>query len=295
MKSDKQSDRTWKRVIRMNALTAFSHREEQLLAALRQAKDVDQAIAACAMALEQTACELAQDEQDDMARQRMQAVMACARRAPQMLRACAARGELVLEEAAAVPKKEKLRKGTMLLGGFLLLALAVYELIEGKTMFAALQLAGACLLAFGGRQKEERVIKARGVVCVDAQQAVLLLREMCQAADVCVSDLVLLEKEAGMARLSGTADEAILDLLASQLEARASGRPELAMRSLDRAEQYLHMLGVEIVYYDSESAKWFDVLPTMGEARTIRPALLKDGQILRRGTAALPMERSVGA
>ena len=85
----------------MNAFTAFSHREEQLLAALEQAKDVDQAIAACAMALEQTACELAQDEQDDMARQRMQAVMACARRAPQMLRACAARGELVLEEAAA--------------------------------------------------------------------------------------------------------------------------------------------------------------------------------------------------
>ena len=38
----------------MNALTAFSHREEQLLAALRQAKDVEQAIAACAMALEQT-------------------------------------------------------------------------------------------------------------------------------------------------------------------------------------------------------------------------------------------------
>jgi len=278
----------------MNALTAFSHREEQLLAALEMAKDADQAIAACTMALEQTACELAQDEQDDMARQRMQAVMACARRAPQMLRACAARGELVLEETAA-PKKQKLQKGLKLLGSFLLAALAVYEVIEGREIFAALQLAGGCLLAFSGGQKDERMMKARGIACVDAPQAVHVLREICQAADVCVSDLMLLDKEAGLARLSGTADEAMLDLLVSQLEAKASGRPEMAIRSLDRAEQYLHMLGVEVVDYGSESAAWFDILPTMGETRTIRPALLKDGQILRRGTAAMPMERSVGA
>ena len=279
----------------MNAFTAFSHREEQLLAALEQAKDVDQAIAACAMALEQTACELAQDEQDDMARQRMQAVRACARRAPQMLRACAARGELVLEEAAAVPKMERLKKGGMLLGGFLLAALAVYELIEGRTMFAALQLAGGCLMAFCGQPKKENRMKARGIPCVDARQAVRLLGEMCQAADICVSDLALLEKEAGMAMLSGTADEAMIDLLVSQLEARASGRPEMAMRSLDRAEQYLHMLGIEAVSFAEDSAAWFDMLPPMGEARTIRPALIKDGQVIRRGMAALPMERSVGA
>ena len=279
----------------MNAFTAFSHREEQLLAALEQAKDVNQAIAACTMALEQTACELAQDEQDDMARQRMQAVMACARRAPQMLRACAARGELILEETGALTKKEKLQKGAKLLGGFLLAALAVYELIEGRTMFAALQLAGAGLLGFCGRRNTEAGIKARGIACVDAQQAVRLLGEMCQAVDICVSDLALLEKEAGMTMLSGTADEASIDLLVSQLEAKASGRPEMAMRSLDRAEQYLHMLGIEIVPYDEEHAALFDVLPTMGEARTIRPALLKDGQMIRRGTAALPMERSVGA
>jgi len=286
----KQKWVTW-----MKASSAFSHREEQLLASLGQAKDVDQAIAACAMALEQTACELAQDEQDDMARQRMQAVLACARRAPQMLRACAARGELVLVEAAAASKAEKLRRGATLLGGFLLAALAVYEVIEGRMAFAAMQLAGACLLTIGGREKGTQSVKARGVAFVDAEMAVRMLREMCQAADVCVSDLMLLEKEAGMARLSGSADEAMMDLLVSQLEAKASGRPELAMRSLDRAEQYLHMLGVEVVFFDQENAAWFDVLPTMGEARTIRPALLKDGQILRRGTAALGMERSEGA
>jgi len=279
----------------MNAVTAFSHREEELLAQLEMNKDLDRAIAACAMALEQTACELMQDEQDEMARQRQQAVMACARRAPQMLRAASARGELVLQGEAQAPqnKQERLQKGAKTLGMFLLAALAVYEVIEGRTAFALCQLAGACLLMMGGKEKPQ--VQARGVACVDAQTAVRLLREMCQAVDICVSDLMLLEKEAAMTALSGTADEAMLDLLVSQLEAKASGRPELAMRSLDRAEQVLHMLGVEVVFYSTEHAGWFDVLPTMGEARTIRPALIRDGQVIRRGTAALQMERGASA
>ncbi|MBQ5911467.1 MAG: hypothetical protein IIW94_05615, partial [Clostridia bacterium] len=162
--------------------TAFSHREEQLLAALTQAKDVDQAIAACAMALEQTACELAQDEQDDVARQRMQAVMACARRAPQMLRACEAQGELVMDEAPAASKKGKLQMGVKLLGGFLLAALAVYELIEGRTTFAVLQLAGAGLLAFFGGQKEKQTVRARGIPCIHAKQKAAQCTILCKAA-----------------------------------------------------------------------------------------------------------------
>ena len=109
-----------------------------------------------------------------------------------------------------------------------------------------------------------------------------------------MSDLALLSMGAGQARLSGTADEATLDLLTALMEAKASGRPELAMRSLDQAEQYLHMLGLEIVPYSPQNAAMFDLLPTLGEPRTIRPALLRDGKPVRRGTAACRMERSVG-
>ena len=226
----------------MNAAAAFSHREAELLEQLAGAQEIEQAIAACSMALEQTACELAQDEQDEHARQRQQAVMALARRAPQLLRAASARGELVVSgEQAAVP------------------------------------------------------CQARGIPCVDADAAVRMLRGLCQAADVCVSDLALLDKDAGMARLTGTADDAMLDLLTALMEAKASGRSELAMRSLSQAEQYLHALGIELIAYDAAHAQLFDVLPTMGEARTIRPAMVQDGKVLRRGVAALKTERSVGA
>ena len=67
------------------------------------------------------------------------------------------------------------------------------------------------------------------------------------------------------------------------------------MRSLAQAEQYLHMLGVELIGYDEQHAQLFDLLPTLGASRTIRPAMMSDGKILRRGVAATAMERSVGA
>lgn len=283
----------------MNAAAAFSHREAELLEQLAGAQEIDQAIAACSMALEQTACELAQDEQDEHARQRQQAVMALARRAPQLLRAAAARGELVVSGEQAAPaqsRQEKLRRGARAAGAFLLAALAVYELIGGHAMFAVLQLAGGALLLAAGKGEQAAVpCQARGIPYVDAEAAVRMLRGLCQAADVCVSDLALLDKDAGMAHLTGTADDAMLDLLTALMEAKASGRSELAMRSLSQAEQYLHGLGIELIAYDAAHAQLFDVLPTMGEARTIRPAMMKDGKVLRRGVAALAAERSVGA
>ena len=283
----------------MNAVTAFENRKDALKQQLQAARSAEEAITACVMALEQTACELAQDEQDELRRQRQQAVMALARRAPMLLRAAGAQGELVLGSDWQ-PKADKgrltLRRVLLAAGAFALASLAVHEWLNGQTLFAFVQLFGAAALAGGMLPAKaapiESAMKARGVLTVDADEAARLLAELCRAADVCTEDLALIAREAELTCLSGTADEAMLDLLAVLLEAKASGRPEMAMRSLEQAEQYLHMLGIEVVPYGAESAALFDVLPTLGEARTIRPALMKDGALLRRGTAVCRMERS---
>ena len=280
----------------MNAAAAFANRQDQLLAQLQEARSLEQAVSLCSLALEQVACELAQDELDEHARQRQLAVLAAVRRAPQLLKGVCARGELVLAQETSAPdeKADKPRRYAKMAGGFLLGALAVYELIDGQTLFALLQLLGANLLFFGGAKKAEPTqMQARGIPFADANRLVRTLHELCQAVDICVSDLMLLEKDAGFARLSGTADEAMLDLLTALMEAKSSGRNDLAMRSLAQAEQYLHMLGIELVFYDENSAQLFDLLPTMSSARTIRPAMMKDGKILRRGVAAAAMERSM--
>lgn len=102
-----------------------------------------------------------------------------------------------------------------------------------------------------------------------------------------MSDLALIETESGPACLSGTVDDAMLDLLASMMEASASGREDLAVRVVGQAEQYLRRMGVEAVFYGEEHAALFDVLPTLGDTRTVRPAMVQDGNVLRRGVAAV--------
>lgn len=278
----------------MDALTAFEHREDALRAQLERAQDVQAAVSACAMALEQVACELAQDEQDEHARQRQQAVLALARQTPMLLQSARARGELVVQEAQPDASGwGRLARGMQLGGVLLLTALAVIEFVRGRSGMALAQAMGVLLLAAGslrvsGEAPAQAV--ARGIPCVDAQALVLQLKRLCQAADVCVGDLAQLDHPAGGARLSGTADDAMLDLLVALMEAKASGRDEMAMRSLSLAEEYLRMLGVEVVLYAPERAAMFDRLPTVGAARTVRPALVKDGRVLRRGVAAVAME-----
>ncbi|MBP3655177.1 MAG: hypothetical protein J6K32_00600 [Clostridia bacterium] len=270
----------------MDASIAFDRRKGELLAQLEQADTPEQAAQAAVMTLELVACDLAQDEQDDLLRQRQQAVLALARSAPAFLRAARARGELVV--AAQEKMEEKKRFGLAEAGALLLGALAVFELIDGNLIFAVLQAAGAGMMYLAGMKpaQKQTEYRAQGVLGVDAQELVRALEQQCRAADICVSDLRLVEQENVTARLSGTADEAMLDLLVALLEARATGRGEVALRSLDQAEIYLRMLGVEAASFSRETAHMFDVLPTLSGERTIRPALLRDGKLIRRGVAA---------
>ena len=280
----------------MNAVAAFENRKDTLRAQLEESENMPQAISTATMTLEQIACDLAQDEQDDFARQRQQAVMALAKRLPLGLRASRAKAQIVLEETQEQPSR--VRRGAVGAGAVMLAALAVYEAVNGKMNFALLQALGALLMLFGAngaltattrqtpRAQAETVIDAAETV-IDAADMVREVGEICQAADLCAADLALIEQDNAPARLSGTADEAMLDLLSAMMEARASGRQDLALRSLDQAEQYLRMLGVQSVFYDAEHAALFDVLPARSGERTVRPALVRDGELVRRGVAAV--------
>lgn len=277
----------------MNAVAAFENRKDVLREQLETAQDMTQAISAATMTLEQIACDLAQDEQDDFARQRQQAVMALAKRMPDGLRAARAEGRLVVrqEQTQQPNKAQKMKRGALGVGALILAALAIYEAIEGKMTFALAQALGALLMLVGGGSNQAEAPKetasAEASVRLDADSMVREVGEICQAADMCAADLALLEEDRGVTRLSGTADDAMLELLSAMMEARASGRQDLALRSLDQAEQYLRMLGVESVFYDPAHAALFDVLPARSGARTVRPALVRDGELVRRGVAAV--------
>ena len=284
----------------MNAMTVFEDRKDEFLECLESAQSAQARAEAAVFVIEQIACMLAQEETDSAARQRQQAVLAMAKRAPSLLAAAQAQGEMVIAPQQTRRPEKGVKLSAKTVGAGILALLAAYELIDGQLIFALLQAAGCALLIFGGGTlgtlaAQAGKAQARGVLSVDAPALLEQIGALCRAADVCVSDLELIGREEGLTRLSGTADEATLDLLSAMLEAKASGRSDAAERTLGLAEQYLKMLGVEAVFYSAESAACFDVLPTLSGERTIRPALLKDGRVIRRGVAAKAMERSVGA
>ncbi len=284
----------------MNAMTVFEERKPEFLARIEEAQGAQARMEAAVFVLEQIACVLAQEETDGAARQRQQAVLALAKQAPSLLGAARAEGELVIGAPQRAQTAGKTKLTAKAVGAGLLALLAAVELIDGRLLFALIQAAGCALLLFGGGAlgtlaAQTGNAQARGVLNADAGALLERIGALCRAADVCVSDLDILSRENALARLSGTADEATLDLLSAMLEAKASGRSDAAARTLDQAEQYLRRLGVECVMYSAESAAYFDVLPTLSGERTIRPAMIRDGKLLRRGVAARAMERSVGA
>ena len=282
----------------MNAAAVFEERKDDFLALIESAEDAPSRVSAAQNVMEQIACVLAQEEQDDAIRQRQQAVFAALKRAPGMLSCAGAQGELVITAGEKKQKAGKAKVSLKTVGAGILALLAAYELIDGQLIFALLQLCGGALVLFGGGALSLPALpaaKARGVATVDEKALLDRIGDLCRAADVCCADLALLEREAGLMRLSGTADEATIDLLCAMLEAKASGRADAGERVLNLAQQVLHMLGMEAVYFSADMAAYFDVLPTLSGERTIRPAIIKDGKLLRRGVAAKAAERSVGA
>ncbi len=75
-----------------------------------------------------------------------------------------------------------------------------------------------------------------------------------------------------------------LELLSSLLEAYESGDPAFALEQTGQIRYYLHRQGIETLELTDETRQWFDIIPGM-QKRTVRPALVKDGAVIKKGLA----------
>ncbi len=77
------------------------------------------------------------------------------------------------------------------------------------------------------------------------------------------------------------------DLLENAYARRRSAPSDEALREqVESIRYYLHSRGIETEDYSPQSASWFELLPSTGQAVTIRPAMIKDGMVIRRGLAS---------
>ena len=84
------------------------------------------------------------------------------------------------------------------------------------------------------------------------------------------------------------ADE-VADLIFSELlEAGYSGDGEFALERLGSVKFFLHKNGIDAVEWSPENDELFDRLPA-AESGTIRPALVSEGKLLKKGLAAAKM------
>ena len=76
-----------------------------------------------------------------------------------------------------------------------------------------------------------------------------------------------------------------IELFSDLIAASYSGDPEYALEKLDEIKYYLHRQQIEVVDYSEKTAQYFDLMPGTN-AGTIRPALVADGALLKKGLAS---------
>ena len=128
------------------------------------------------------------------------------------------------------------------------------------------------------RQKVENLI--------DAKSIYRTFKGMMQIVDQNISRAVSRASlTEGTAPAGGEITEGELALYAELLEAMYSRDGEAALDKMEDIRYFLHRNQIEVADYTEENREWFDVMPSISSA-TIRPALVRDGKLLKKGLAA---------
>ena len=91
---------------------------------------------------------------------------------------------------------------------------------------------------------------------------------------------------ADSAEIRREADTPQLNLLADLLEqAYTQKEEEWAEEIISEIRFYLHRKGIDTLDYSPDRSKWFDMMPAQSDG-TLRPALVEDGVLLKKGLAA---------
>ncbi len=223
------------------------------------------------------------------------------------------------EYGAAPPEKGKLPRGGLLL--LLLGVIGAAATVVGALMLASgaqgapprWLLAGvpllsfaACLLAgrFLRRGKERAKETLHAETKTDPSLVYTHLLSVILVIDQCLEEVRNEDRreekeraEAGIAALDGGELELLSQLLEDAYGRR--GQDELAAEEISQIGFYLHRKGVDVVDWTGEDAvsgpggaaaaavnsAWFDMMPAY-EGGTLRPALVADGKLLKKGMAS---------
>lgn len=284
----------------MTLYECYQRRKDALFERLTRAKSLAEGSAAMCETLDGALYDYSNDCEDDELRE-LAAGMSGAVKTSLPLLECAS--DTKIWESTAGGEKVKRPKWP----GFVSLALGagliagvVYVFFAQRPELAADDLSGAAmLLAFGAllifvagvllmrapalvkpEKTEKQVdVKINAADAVRRLAAVFLqMDKSLDARRAALASKNALERAQGLA-------PAELELFSALLEGAYSGDGELALDSLAETEHYLRRRGIETRSYDKKNEEYFELLPAERDA-TLRPALLCDGRLIKKGLAA---------
>ena len=210
-------------------------------------------------------------------------------------------------------KTGKLTGVPLIAAGFLCIILGVFisvmklpASLEGlrSIVSAVLGLAGGVCILIGGRRNKAAVQSPGTVdgdrnipgqrmveVAIDPQKTYRILHAVVQVIDKNLEEIrsraewenrTQAEDDTGE---SGALTPEAVILYSELLEAVYSGDGEYALEKAAQVRYFLHSMQVEVVDCNEETKLWFDHMPAK-RTGTIRPALVRNGKVLRKGIAA---------
>ena len=154
-------------------------------------------------------------------------------------------------------------------------------------------LMGAAALYLAGSMQNRQVISKKKEYHVeqkvDADRIYRNFRTVMISVDQSLDEVRLGERQAlreQAGKIEGRdASSGEIELFSDLLAASYSGDPEFALEKIAGIKYYLHRRQIEVVDYSEENANYFDIMPGTSTG-TIRPALVADGALLKKGLAS---------
>lgn len=193
------------------------------------------------------------------------------------------------KKKSPVPGLVTLLIGLALIFGSLGYYMFLYNVKLEKMQNFMLAMAAGCLfiLIAGFMLFFRRKVKSKATVEIsaDADDIVKRLEEVVKSIDAMLEkEKQAQKKQQQLMESAINADEA--NLFSYLMEAKLSGQADYALEQLDEVERYLAKQDVMLVNYIKGNEKYFDFLEGE-ETKTIRPALVRGGEILTKGLAQL--------
>ncbi len=165
-------------------------------------------------------------------------------------------------------------------------------LVRGIGLITLAMVAAGCLLAFVAGVRFTAVPKGgqetRTEVNLSGQRVYRCLYGMAVAMDSVLDELqtqATIEKRRRLDAKEGLMDMGLVEMFASLLdEIYAMDASESKDAMLSAIRYYLHKGNVELLEYNKDDARKFDVLP--GRGGTMRPAIVQEGKLLKKGLAS---------